>query len=80
MNRAPRLSHLSDTYLQIPVINKSEREAFRAGSIDSQFNNSTAIDGITFHLLGGTVMRDGGSSTKEEVVVDLTFHSGVFEM
>lgn len=55
-------------------------EAFRAGSVDSQFHVGTAIDSIFFRFSGGAASEDGGGSTKGEDIVDPPVDPEVIEL
>lgn len=59
-------------------LNKSVAEAFRAGSIGSQFHADNAIDSITLRLPGGAASDDRGNCTKGGVFLMLRLTAKLF--
>lgn len=55
-------------------------EAFRAGSIDSQFRADTGIDGIGLCFSAGTVSDDCDGCTKGGDVVDTSADPEVIQL
>lgn len=62
------------------VPNKSVSDAFRFGSIDTQFHTDTEIDGTTLHFPECATSEKGGASTRCKELFDLGGYTDVTEI